>query len=311
MDSACYFPLGAYIDDMLKSICKNKEEPFLNVVNPRKVGTVPKESRPALYGKGDAIFVENEDDVSHDEFIRNANDRLMTEPLTADKKVTIGLLYEDITPNNLLKQFGSNYIEDDISVRKFIIKTDLNSNPSSVCKENEECHLLFEVTDSSSSAVEADISVLVPNEDVTPNLVEIVLTDLISFSHDGPLTVKAIVDHVKEKITSEVVLLPGSICLKKAALISITKVPVEFIHNICGKKPKVFRIRDAVQFSMKSNDAKENHLAPNRCVNDNDCGQLCCDICFIEKNAELRTGKIAIDYKKVVLNYALSLSTDH
>lgn len=291
MDSACYFPLGAYIDDMLKSVCNNKKEAVPCAVNPKKIVTDPNESRPALYGKGNAIYVEKEDNVLHAEILSNANNQLRTEPLTVDKKVTIGLLPEDITPNNLLEQFGSSYIEDDISSRKFIIKADLNNNLSNVCKDNEECCLLFEVADSSSSAVEADMSVLVPNEDVTtPNLVESVLSDLISFSNDGPLTVKAIVDHVKEKIVSEVVLLPGSSCLKKAAL-AITKVPVEFIHNICGRKPKVCGIRDAVQFSMKSNDEKENHLAPKRFLNDNNCGQLCCDICFTGHNAELRTGK--------------------
>lgn len=311
MNSACYFPLGAYIDDMLKSVCTKKEDLVLNTVNPKKVGTDPKQSRSAPYGKGNAIYVEKEDiNVFHAENVRNPTNQPITPPLTVDKKITISLSSEDITPNHLFEQFGNNYIEDGTSPRKFIIKADLNKSLPSSCKDNEECCLLFEVADSSSSAIEADISVLVLNEDVTPpNLVEHVLTDLFTFSNDGPLTIKAIVDYVTQKIVSKVVLLHDGCCLKKAAL-GITKVPVELIYNICERKPKVCGIRDAVQSSMKRTDAIEGHLLLNRHVNDNEHAQVCCNICFTEENVQLRTGRIAILCKKIVRNYVPSLLTN-
>jgi hypothetical protein len=291
MDSTCDFPLGTYIEDMLK--CNNTEKNTCVPVNTKKT-VCSRQSSPALYGKGDAIYVEKEDnDFSHDEINRNLSNQPLTviEPVIVDRKVKLSLLLADIAPNNLLLQFGSNYVEDDISPRKFIIRADLNKNLSSDCKNVEECCLLFEIGDSSSlGVIEADVSALVPNDDDMPhNLVKFLQSKLSSLSHVVPLTVKAIVDCACKKIASEFVCSPRNSVSKKAR--SIAKVPVEFIHNVCERKPEICGIRDAVRYSVKSTDAKEERFAIQY-VKNVERGQLCCEICFAAEDAKQETGEV-------------------
>lgn len=291
MDRTCYFPIGAYIEDMIK--CKNDQKNTFPAVNTKKEVRF-RQSNPALYGKGDAIYLAKEDnDFSCGEINSTLCNQPMVEiePLIVDRKVKFSLLSEDIAPNNLLQQFGSNYIEDDISPRKFIIKADLNKHLPSDCKDIEECCLLFEIGDSLSSVVDVDISVSVPSDNAKPpNLVEILQSDLSSLSHVGPLTAKAIVDHACEKIVSEIVCLSRNSCSKKAAP-CIAKIPVEFIHNVCERKPEICGVREAVRYAVESIDAKENHLSTQYVSND-ERGQPCCEICFTEEDTQLETGEV-------------------
>jgi hypothetical protein len=288
----CYFPIGTYIEDMLK--CNNTEKQTCLPTKSKKQ-ECSTQSHPALYGKGDAIYVENEDnDISH-EINRNLSDQAMVEeigPLMDDRKMKLSLLSDDISPCNLSRQFGSGYIEDDISPRKFIIKAGLNENLSSEIKNAEECCLLFELEDSLSNAVEADISVLVPSEHEAPNnLIETLQSELNSLSEVGPVTVKAIVDRTCEKITSETVCLPGNSVSGKAAP-CIAKVLVEYIHNVSERKPEICGIGDAVRYCSKSTVTEESNHVQSQHLTNVERAQLCCEICFTEEDTELETGNI-------------------
>ena len=292
MDSIppCYFPIGTYIEDMLKYSSTEKDTCL--PVN-RKKTACSKKSNIALYGKGDAIYMENDNDISH-EINRNLSNQAMIEeigPLIVDRKMKFGLSLDDISPDNLSREFGSNYIEDDISPRKFIVKADLNKSLSSDLKDTRECCILFELGESSSSVVDADISVLVPSEHEKPNnLVEILQSELTSLSHIGPLTIKAIVDRTCETFTHETACLPRNSASRKAAP-SIAKVLVEYIHNVSERKPEICGMRDAVRYSVKSTVAEENYVQSQYITNIQPA-QLCCEICFTEESTNLGTGKV-------------------
>ena len=280
---------------MLTNSNHNERVTFPHLNSKKAVPVCSQLSDPPAYGKGDAIYVQEEDiDFSHDEIDRSVNKQPVKEiaPFIVDRKLTSSLLLNSISPSSLLQNFGDNYIEDETSPRKFIIKVDLNNLPDG-CKNTAECSFLFEVADSSSCVVEANISIsFLSDKHAQPdNLLEILNCDLDTFCQGGPLTAKSVVDRLVEQLTLEVVLWPKHTGLKKAAP-GLAKVPVEFIHDVCGRKPKICGVRDAVRHSVNTTVTKEKNLQLPADRNKDKQPQLCCGICFTEEDTQLGTGEI-------------------
>lgn len=257
---------------------------------------------PILYGKGDAIFVDEQSNAFSTEYIDNdfKTDKPTTKvgPIIKDRKVKLNVLAGDIAPESLLQQFDSSYIEGDVCPRTFVIKADFGDNlHGNATKVIEEFCLLFEVANipSTSDIVEADVSIAVLNKYVTPHkLLQTLTSDLTCLGRVGALTIKVIFNRAVEKIMSEVVSTPRDISTKNGSA-SVAKVPIDFIHNFCERKPEICQVRDAARYSTENSGAKKN-LSPFHHVRDvitnDEFGQRCCGICLVEEDSQLEIGRL-------------------
>lgn len=284
MTSEFSFPIGAYISNAIEDKIKK---------DTAKIDVETKECPSGtVYGKGQVVYIDNDDNVSGPDEINehDSNETSKYLPLAKDKKFNINLLAEDISYDNLHDNFGSNYIEGNASPRKFIIKVDLNE----ACPNSDLDYLclLFDISDTSKhpDIVESTTGFSLPKIELVPsNLNDILESELNRLENDDPLTIKTIIECLMEKVTPEIKNMPKIVPSKK----SNTKVPVDFIQNICKQTSKVYDFKKAVQYALESQEKMA--MAPSVLFDSGNSGitKLFCEICYVE-DAEQCTGKLAM-----------------
>ena len=209
------------------------------------------------------------------------NGMIESEPLKQDTKFAVTLIPEDITFDNLSHEFGSNYIEGDVSPRKLII----SANTSGTGIDNFA--LLFEILDSLSneSTIEATVAFTLPKTELTlQNAVnEILHSELNRLQNDGPLKVKTIVDLLMGLISSETTTLPKNFLPKKSAM----KIPVEFIQQVCKQELEVCDLKEATGYALASEKRPDVACLVAVWENENACKETerrRCEICYAEED---------------------------
>ena len=281
------FPIGAYISNAIEAKIKKDTAEVDVEKTERPSGTV--------YGKGQAVYIDNDDDVSSFDEIHEHDGNKSSKylPLTKDKKFNINLLVEDISYDSLHDNFGSNYIEGNASPRKFMIKVDLNE----ACANNDldDLCLLFDISDTSKcpDIVESTVGFFLPKTELMPsNLNDILESELNRFENGGTLTVKSIVQALIEKVAPEINNTPKIISSKK----SNTKVPVAFIQNVCKQTSKVYDFNKAVQYALESQEKMPMTPPVLFDSGNNGIRKLFCEICYVEEDMEQCTGKLRCVY---------------
>jgi hypothetical protein len=287
LNSEYAFPIGSYITDAIETKLKKDTAETVSE-NKQPASTL---SSPVVYGKGQAIYTDNAEipNFCASETKENNDNQMASkyEPLAKDEKIKINLIAEDIACDNLSNEFGNNYIEGHVSPRKFIINARTSNNVDAVC-------LLFEVLDTptNQNTVEATVAFLLPTTELVPNTLKNILkSELNRMQNDGPLTVKTIVDFVMEIIATQIKTTPkiASSNPKKSA----TKVPVEFIQQVCKQESEVCDLRKAVEYALRKQkgiDVACAVLAESGNCSEN--GKLFCEICYVEEGVEQCVGKV-------------------
>ena len=281
------FPIGSCIRDAIQ--IKTKKDTGEIIVENEEPATIT--PNPIVYGKGEAKYIDNGEvqtpkpaekkEINHDP-------TPSYEPLAKDEKFQICLVAEDIASDNLFKKFGGNYIEGHVLPKKFMIKAELNETPT--YSNVDDIYFLFELLDgqTSKNTIKATVAFSLPKaEELEVNELE---SELNRLQNDGPLTVQSIVALLMEQIGNHVRAMPKSISTNPNK--SSTKVPVEFIQQLCKSESEICDLKRAVQFALgrKEEIGAAHLLLENR----NDIGneKRFCKICCVEEEAEQHIGKV-------------------
>ena len=224
-------------------------------------------------------------------------------PISTDSKFNINLLAEDISNDSLYDNFGSNYIEGNVSPRKFMINVDLNKGRPS--NDLDELCLLFEISDASKhpGVIKSAVSYSLPKTELIPsNFDNILESELKRLEHNGdPITVKTIVECLMENIAPQI----NTLKIASAKKTNYRKIPVDFIQSVCKQTLKVYDFKQAVQFALASQERKA--MKPSLSVDSENSGirKLFCEICYVEEDVEQCTGKICCE--RLTTNFHLVL----
>ena len=223
-------------------------------------------------------------------------------PMSVDSKFNISLLAEDISNDSLHDNFGSNYIEGNVSPRKFMIKVDLNKGRPS--NDLDELCLLFEISDTSkhSGVIESAVRYSLPKTELIPsNFDDILESELKRLENRDPITVKTVVECLMENIAPQI----NTLNIVSAKKTNYRNIPVDFIQSVCKQTLKVYDFKQAVHFALASQERKA--MKPLMSVDGGNSGirKLFCEICYVEEDVEQCTGKICCE--RLTTNFYLVL----
>ena len=279
------YPIGASIQEAIEAKTVNSEV----ILEPNE--SVPASPASAVYGKGQAVYIDNDSEIPKDTTLPDGQAVSKFETLSKDKTFKMNLSTEDIACDSLSNKFGMNYIEDEISPRKFIIKLDLNEL---ISNDHGEICVLFELPINNSTGkntVEANVSLSLPKTELAQSELNGRLqSELNGLQNDETLTVKAITDCLMEKIVSQLSSESKSIVTKKCR--TAMNMPIEFIKQLSKQEPVVCGLKKATEFALGcQNRTDEPCLVTLENGNIDENEKLFCEICYVEDDVETSLGK--------------------
>ena len=288
LNSQLAFPTGASIQEVIEAKTAEASSEVILETNESVLAS----PTSTVYGKGQAVYVDNNSELQKDSNLNETganNDGQAVskfETPSKDETFKINLLTEDIACDSLSNKFGMNYIEGEVSPRKFIIKLDLNE-----LIPNDDICILFELPNNPSvkDTVEANVSLSLPKTGlIQTDLNSELQSELNRLQNDETLTVEAITDCLMEKIISHLKTESKSIMTKKSA----SNIPTEFIKQLSKQKSMVCGFKKATEFALGCQErSDEGCLVTLENGNIEENGKLFCEICYVEDDMESNIGE--------------------